>query len=79
MCSSEERRKLEEERLKRRQAEIRAARDPSLPARLRRSLRACLAAPLLRRLPLSARTLLATATVLVGVYAYYRPEFLFSR
>ncbi|KAL0849621.1 hypothetical protein ABMA28_013880 [Loxostege sticticalis] len=69
----EETRRLEEERLKRRQAALRARNNPSLTTRLQRRLQ--------RYLPpgVSRRALLATATVLLGVYVYYRPDLLFNR
>ncbi|XP_028168990.1 TBC1 domain family member 20 [Ostrinia furnacalis] len=69
----EEQRRLEEERLKRRQAAVRARNNPSLTTRLSRRLARAL--PALA----SRRTLLATATVLLGVYVYYRPDLLFNR
>ncbi|XP_048485302.1 TBC1 domain family member 20 [Plutella xylostella] len=71
----EEQRKLDEERMRRRQIAARNARNPTLYVRLERRLKRWLN----MRLPLSYRTVLATATVLVGVYAYYRPDFLFNR
>lgn len=74
----EEQRRLDEERLKQRQLAARNARlPPSLSARLQRRLRACVPAAL-RALPVTRRALLATATVLIGVYVYYRPDVLFA-
>ncbi|CAH0405060.1 unnamed protein product [Chilo suppressalis] len=61
-------RRLDEERMKRRQAAARNRRNP--PARRWPSLLKALS---------SRRALLATATVLLGVYVYYRPELLFIR
>lgn len=74
----EEQRKADEERLKRRQIAARASRNVTISTRLRNQMKRYLDTPLLRRLPLSYRAIIATATVLVGVYAYYRPELLFS-
>ncbi|XP_075992774.1 TBC1 domain family member 20 isoform X1 [Anticarsia gemmatalis] len=69
----EEQRRLDEERLKRRQAATRARAAGGLASRLARYMPAAL-----RRLPLSRRAVLATATVLLGVYVYYRPDLLFN-
>ncbi|GBP70030.1 TBC1 domain family member 20 [Eumeta japonica] len=74
----EEQRKADEERLKRRQLAARGARNITLTSRIQRGIKRCLQMPILRHLPISYRTVLATATVLVGVYAYYRPELIFN-
>ncbi|KAJ0182151.1 hypothetical protein K1T71_002873 [Dendrolimus kikuchii] len=75
----EEQRRLDEERLKQRQLAARNARLPaSLSARLQRRLRTYVPVAL-RNLPVTRRALLATATVLLGVYVYYRPDILFAR
>ncbi|CAB3237706.1 unnamed protein product [Arctia plantaginis] len=70
----EEQRRLDEERLKRRRVVGRGAAHASLSARVG----ACVPAAL-RRLPLSRRAVFATATVLLGIYVYYRPDLLFNR
>lgn len=72
----EEQRRLDEERLKsRRLAAAHAARARNS---LAHRLRACLP-PALRRLPVTRRALVATATVLIGIYVYYRPDLIFNR
>ncbi|XP_063376702.1 TBC1 domain family member 20 [Cydia fagiglandana] len=72
----EEQRLLDEERLKRRRAAAAAARNPTLSVRIQRTVRQYM--PMALRYPLTRRALLATATVLLGVYVYYRPD-LFNR
>lgn len=67
MCYREEQRLRDEQRMRRRAA-ARAGAGDTLVTRLRRGLAVCGA-----RLP--RRYLLATAAVLLGVYAYYRPDF----
>ncbi|XP_053606412.1 TBC1 domain family member 20 isoform X2 [Plodia interpunctella] len=66
----EQRREEEEARVRRREVAARAA--ASLPARLRRCV------PRALRWPLSKGTVLAAATVLIGVYVYYRPDLVFN-
>ena len=70
----EEQRRLDEERLKRRQIAARNRSGGTLSARLRRCLPVAL-----RRVALSRRAVFATATVLLGIYVYYRPDLLFNR
>ncbi|XP_073942272.1 TBC1 domain family member 20 [Choristoneura fumiferana] len=71
----DEQRRLDEDRLKRRRAAAAAARNPPLSVRLQRTLQYYVPA---LRYPLTRRAILATATVLIGVYVYYRPD-LFNR
>ncbi|KAI8428333.1 hypothetical protein MSG28_002527 [Choristoneura fumiferana] len=59
----------------RRRAAAAAARNPPLSVRLQRTLQYYVPA---LRYPLTRRAILATATVLIGVYVYYRPD-LFNR
>ncbi|KAJ8729126.1 hypothetical protein PYW08_000707 [Mythimna loreyi] len=70
----EEQRRLDEERLKRRQIAARNRASGALTSRIGRCIPAAL-----RRLPLSRRAVFATATVLLGIYVYYRPDLLFNR
>ncbi|XP_063529574.1 TBC1 domain family member 20 isoform X1 [Cydia strobilella] len=74
----EAQRSLDEQRLKRRRAAAAAAaaRNPTLSVRIQRTLLGYVPGAL--RYPLTRRALLATATVLLGVYVYYRPD-LFNR
>lgn len=74
LSTREEQRRLDEERLKRRRVAARGGAHASLSARVR----ACVPAAL-RRLPLTRRAVFATATVLLGIYVYYRPDLLFNR
>lgn len=76
----EEQRKADEQRLRERQLLRRnggPVRPTSWSARMQAQLRKTVAnSTILRMMPFGYRTIFATATVLIGVYAYYRPDFM---